>query len=92
MHCDQPTGPGCWDNRRACLLDLESCHLVMGRDVSNCAVLHFCWLQASCLLSACSLHDVLTGVTFCGTDNNDVAAVAYDADALMMWRAGSTES
>lgn len=46
-------------------------------------------LQAACLLSACSLHDVLTGVAFCGQDNDDVAAVAYDADALVLWRAGA---
>ena len=46
--------------------------------------------QAACLLSACSLHDVLTGVTFCGPDNNDVAAVSYDADALLVWQAGSS--
>jgi hypothetical protein len=53
------------------------------------AVLRLPCLQAACLLSACSLNDVLTGITFCGQDNNDVAAVAYDADALVMWRAGS---
>lgn len=52
------------------------------------AVLLLPCLQAACLLSACSLNDVLTGITFCGQDNNDVAAVAYDADALVMWRAG----
>jgi hypothetical protein len=45
--------------------------------------------QAACLLSCCSLHDVLTGVQFCGQDNDDVAAVAYDTDALMVWRADS---
>jgi len=53
------------------------------------SVCFYAQLQAACLLSACSLHDVLTGVTFCGQDNNAVAAVAYDADALITWRAGS---
>jgi hypothetical protein len=41
-------------------------------------------------MSACSLHDVLTGVAFCGQENDDVAAVAYDADALVLWRAAAT--
>lgn len=45
--------------------------------------------KAACLMSACSLHDVLTGVTFCGEENDDVAAVAYDADALVLWRAAA---
>lgn len=47
-------------------------------------------LQAACLHSACSLHDVLTGVAFCGDSNDDVAAVAYDTEALLLWRLDSS--
>eukprot|EP00775_Hariotina_reticulata_P011426 gene11426-11572_t len=45
--------------------------------------------KANCLLSTCSLHEVLTGVAFCGEAYNDVAAVAYDSDVLLMWKAES---
>jgi hypothetical protein len=46
-------------------------------------------LQAACLLSVCSLHDVLTGVAFCGDASDDIAAVAYDVEALLVLPAGS---
>lgn len=46
--------------------------------------------KAACLLSVCSLHDVLTGVSFCGKHGDDVAAVAYDTEALMLWHANTS--
>jgi hypothetical protein len=48
------------------------------------------WMQAACLMSVCSLHDVLTGVAFCGEASDDVAAVAYDVEALLLWKGGSS--
>jgi hypothetical protein len=68
------------------LQHFHCCHFTT---TSTAAVLRVPGLQAACLLSACSLNDVLTGITFCGQDNNDVAAVAYDSDALVMWRSAS---
>jgi len=43
--------------------------------------------QATCLLSTCTLHELLTGVAFCGESCDDVAAVAYDSEALLIWKA-----
>ncbi|KAF8066185.1 Wdr54 [Scenedesmus sp. PABB004] len=42
--------------------------------------------RAACLLSAVAFHEVLTGVAFCGAGDDSVAAVAYDGDALLLWR------
>lgn len=44
-------------------------------------------MQVACLLSTVSYNSMLTGVAFCGRDNCDVAAVAYDQDALTLWQA-----
>jgi hypothetical protein len=38
------------------------------------------------LLSACELGAMLTGVAFCGEGEEDLAAVGYDVDELVVWR------
>lgn len=43
-------------------------------------------MQAACHLSVCEYDEVMTGVTFCGANNDDVAAVSYDLEALTIWK------
>ncbi|GIL74642.1 hypothetical protein Vretimale_2281 [Volvox reticuliferus] len=42
--------------------------------------------KASCLLSVCWLHAMLTGVAFCGPTSDDVAVVAYDTDEVHVYK------
>lgn len=43
--------------------------------------------QATCLLSVCWLHAMLTGVSFCGPTYSDLAVVAYDTDEVHLYKA-----
>ncbi|KAF6263935.1 WD40-repeat-containing domain protein [Scenedesmus sp. NREL 46B-D3] len=42
--------------------------------------------QASCLLSVCKYNERLTGAAFCGQGADSVAAIAYDVEALNVWK------
>lgn len=46
-------------------------------------------MQAANLLSVCWVNALVTGVAFCGSGSNDLAAVAYDQDEISIWTAAA---